>query len=163
MSETAFSHFEIEKSADGFLWKTIGSAAAKSESGERVDYFLMDEKPFAGENFYRLRMLDFDGSEAVSPVRSVVFDSKTKAIEVFPNPSNAGVWLRFPTDFQEEKMTIRLFDVAGRLVFESTKDVEKGSPPIWLDWQTVGLSAGSFWLEMQSENGFLQRETVVRL
>ena len=46
----------------------------------------MDTQPFPGENYYRLKQVDFDGSFEYSPIRTARIDGEFK-ITIYPNPA----------------------------------------------------------------------------
>lgn len=84
--EVNFSHFTIERSADGETWAEIGTVEAKGNSEVETAYTYVDEQPLSGTNFYRLTEVNLDNSYIYSPV--VVVRTTTLAqISVFPNPA----------------------------------------------------------------------------
>lgn len=91
-SEINASHFDIERSTDGYTWSSIGAVTATGESNSLVNYqfldnTLTDDLQGGGLVYYRLNMVDFDGSHEYSPVRSLVFDVFAAGLTVFPNPT----------------------------------------------------------------------------
>ena len=159
-NEAGFSHFELEKSAEGTSWSAIGSAAAKGQPEGRADYFFDDGKPFGGINYYRLKMIDNDGLASFSTVREVNFEEFAQ-FQVFPNPASSGFWLRLPGQFSGEKITLRMFDLTGRLAFDGALDLEANNPTTWINLEGMGLKSGGFLLEIRDENGVLQRVPLV--
>ncbi|MCE7065314.1 T9SS type A sorting domain-containing protein [Dyadobacter sp. CY326] len=69
--ESNSDHFEIQHSANGKTWKEIGHVDASGESKMRTNYAFEHRNPLKGENLYRLKMMDKDGSYAYSRVREV--------------------------------------------------------------------------------------------
>ncbi len=142
-NETRFSHFEIERSPDGFSWKTIGSAASKSLQGERAEYYFNDDQPLVVQNFYRLRMLDKDGSADYSNIDIVNFNSST-SLSIFPNPTAGLVKLTWNTNEPETKRAIELFDSTGRLIL--TQTTENNTTTVDMS----GIAAGAYWLRINT-------------
>jgi hypothetical protein len=58
-NETNFSHFEIEKSENGLIFKKIGFTWPNSEN---ANYQFIDKSPIVAINYYQLKMVDLDGS-----------------------------------------------------------------------------------------------------
>ena len=86
--ETGSSHFEIERSTDGAGFTTIGTVAAKGAGTTTSYYTFTDSKPAAGLNYYRLKIVDQDGSEAYSAIRSVDFGTGAAvSLSIYPNPA----------------------------------------------------------------------------
>jgi Secretion system C-terminal sorting domain len=85
--EVNFSHFIIERSADGKTWDEIGTVEAKGNSEVETAYTYVDGQPLTGTNFYRLTEVNLDNSYIYSPV--VVVRTTTLAqITLFPNPAS---------------------------------------------------------------------------
>ena len=85
-SETASSHFEIEKQTITSHFKKIGEIAAHGYSTTEQHYQLQDSKPDKGINYYRLKMLDLDGSYAYSKVIAVEW-TKEAMVYIHPIPT----------------------------------------------------------------------------
>lgn len=84
--EVNFSHFIIERSADGETWIEIGTVEAKGNSEVETAYTYVDEQPLSGTNFYRLTEVNLDNSYVYSQV-VVVRTTTIAQISVFPNPA----------------------------------------------------------------------------
>jgi hypothetical protein len=82
-----FSSFNIERSANGQTWETIGTKNIGDVSGYPGDYAFVDNNPLPDRSFYRLKAVDFDGHITVSAVATVLNSKKfiTNA-RVSPNP-----------------------------------------------------------------------------
>ncbi|MCE7043152.1 SdrD B-like domain-containing protein, partial [Dyadobacter sp. CY312] len=61
--------FEIQRSADAKSWNAIGQVKAKENNVGLVNYRFDDMQPNLGANYYRLKMIDLDGSFAYSSIR----------------------------------------------------------------------------------------------
>jgi hypothetical protein len=85
-SETNFSHFMVQKSKDAKGFESIGRVESVGFESDKSAYSFVDEKPFAGNNYYRLKMVDKDGTEDYSKIISVKFDGTAKAV-FYPNPT----------------------------------------------------------------------------
>jgi len=60
-NETNNCCFDIEKSSDAILFSTIGMINTENDASELHKYEFIDEDPFMGYNYYRLKQLDIDG------------------------------------------------------------------------------------------------------
>lgn len=83
-------HFVVERSDDGLNFKEIGNIEGKGNSRVINFYEFFDNDPLYGNNYYRLKQVDFDG--AYEYHRLVVLNSELKndQLNVFPNPSPDG-------------------------------------------------------------------------
>lgn len=86
LTEIHHDHFEIERSADGIYFQSIGEEEGINYSNTKTDYQFVDNSPLMGTNYYRIKSVDLSKAYRNSPVRSVVFSSSTFVI--YPNPTS---------------------------------------------------------------------------
>ncbi|UYZ62961.1 right-handed parallel beta-helix repeat-containing protein [Hymenobacter weizhouensis] len=91
--ETNSATFVVERSADGTTFQTVGERPAAGTSTQPRSYSLLDTAPLPGQSYYRLRLVNTDGSQQFSAVVGVRRDittaaatSSSAALSVFPNP-----------------------------------------------------------------------------
>lgn len=133
-----FSHFEIQRADGAGNFEKIGRIdyqGVDERSGEK-DFFFNDTQPHQGDNYYRLSMVDLDGSYDLSEVRRLNFDFK--ALGLFPNPIHRGVQLQVKTS--GELGNVDILDANGKL----TKRVTHSGGP--LNIPTVDIPAGVYFL-----------------
>lgn len=121
-SEINSSHFEIERSADAKSWsyvdqvRAVTDAAVSGTNPERYDF--TDIRPLDGINFYRLKMVDNDGTFAYSRIAKVDHGADDE-LHVFPNPVAERLFL---TGTRAKNVrTAHLVDPNGRTIYSSTK------------------------------------------
>jgi hypothetical protein len=83
--ETNSDYFEVQHSVDGKEWKAIGRVEASGESDVDKTYSYEHNGPIPGENLYRLKMMDQDGTFAYSRIRIVKMDVES-VFSFHPNP-----------------------------------------------------------------------------
>ena len=81
-SNNAF--FSVEYSRDGNGYKEIGRVAGHGNSVETIEYEFMHDSPLVGDNYYRLRQEDFDGTFEYSDI-VVVNKDGDQALSIRPN------------------------------------------------------------------------------
>jgi len=111
--ETGTSRFVVQRSRDGRDFQDIGIVAAADLAGIN-GYSFTDAKPFAGDNFYRLQMVDRDGKFSYSPVVAVKSGLSAAGITAWPNPARDMVSLQFGS--AGAAYSILMYDGAGRCV-----------------------------------------------
>lgn len=84
-AEINSARFDVQRSTDARNWRVLGTVQAAFESNAARNYTFTDSIPEPGMNYYRLKMVDVDGSFTFSSVRSVNFPEFSWA-EVYPNP-----------------------------------------------------------------------------
>nr|WP_294899155.1 T9SS type A sorting domain-containing protein [uncultured Pedobacter sp.] len=122
-SEENNDYFDIQHSADGKSFTSIGKIDGAGTSKVAKDYSFTDENPFAGTNYYKLVQHDFDGKTFESKVISV--DSKIAAsqLAVYAAASEVKITLSSPN---KTKGILQLFDISGRKLSKTSVDVNKG-------------------------------------
>lgn len=103
-------HYEIQVSSNGYSdFAAIGSVAA---TGQPI-YHWLDAPPHRpGARYYRLRIVEADGTITFSPVE-VVFFPASEALTVFPNPSS-GIFQVTGDIGASAEATLILYDARGQ-------------------------------------------------
>lgn len=82
--------YEVQRSSIDLNWKTISTINAKSESEKQKSnvntYYYLDFNPFLGENYYRLKIKDKQGSYEFSKVVMINNDNINLKPSFYPNP-----------------------------------------------------------------------------
>jgi hypothetical protein len=147
-SEINSSHFEVETSSNGQTWRKIGEVKAHGVSYELTNYQLIQPNPSLGVNYYRLNLIDLDGSAEYSKIRSLLFGNVTSTLAnvvVFPNPSNG--MLNISSSNKTYNYT--LTDMHGKTIHSFNNTSENS------DFQ-VDLSSyanGVYFIKANSQNG----------
>ena len=111
--EVNTSHFEIHRSADARHWETLPEQPAAAGSGGHR-YHAIDREPIGGMNYYRLKMIDIDGSFAFSQI-AVATHRNSVQMQVYPNP--ASTLLQIKTEGASQLSgNAELLNAQGRVV-----------------------------------------------
>jgi hypothetical protein len=105
----------IEKSTDGRTFSTIGNVAASENSTSTVRYAYDDNIALDGAAWYRLVMVDIDGSRSVS--RTVYVNNRRNAngsFGVFPNPFKSDLQITGVSASDVNRRSIKLYNIAGK-------------------------------------------------
>jgi hypothetical protein len=116
LEENSFK-YEIQRSADGKTFVTVGAVNAAGTSLQAVKYNFNDPLPGSGAYFYRLNMIDIDGKAELSKV--VYVNSKKGAgvvTKVFPNPFTSEIQLIGATSADLTPNNIKVFNITGQLI-----------------------------------------------
>lgn len=153
-SETSSSEFEIQHSLNGKQWNAIGSVAAAGESNTDKTYQFVHPEPTSGQNnLYRLKMIDTDGTFALSGIKSLFFGKKG-AGRIYPNPAMAGK-LTVDVHNWESVKKVQISTISALTVYDS------GSKP----QQTIDvnrLPAGIYILKVFKKDGTSEQFRFVR-
>ncbi len=125
-SELNASHFVVERSNDGVNFHSLAEKAAAGNSATNLYYNLVDKNPFPGTSYYRLRMVDLDGTEDFSPVRSIyLMSNKFEVLSIFPNPSKENVHVKYHVE-KDRPVQFELTDVTGKSILFFEKNAIQG-------------------------------------
>ncbi|MBB4077561.1 hypothetical protein GGR28_000162 [Lewinella aquimaris] len=145
-SETQNDYFDVQRSSDGKQWQDIGRVSGAGSSNQLATYRHLDSQPVSGTNLYRLRQVDYDGSNHFSSVITVAWTVVHQSgLAVYPNP--------FVDYFDVLPSTTTtglpiLYDAQGRDL-SSSIGVESG--PKRTRITTAGLPAGLYLLHYGEE------------
>jgi hypothetical protein len=125
-SERNNSHFEVERTADGRRFTTIGKVAGSGNSTVERTYTFTDESPIA-KAYYRIKQVDFDGQFSYSRTLMLERARSWREFTLYPSPlsSNSDLTLSFSLD-RAQPMDIRLVDTYGRTLLHQTFEGQKG-------------------------------------
>lgn len=107
-------YFEIERGTDLYFFKSIGTVDASGTTRGRTQYTFTDEIPLPNASYYRLKMIDLDGSYTYSVIRDIYVDSPNAEWQVSPNPVTYGT-IQIKGYFFG-KVEIQLMDMNGRQI-----------------------------------------------
>lgn len=113
VTDQQHDYFEIEKSANGYNFTTIGKASSPAP------YKYIDTTPFPGNNFYRIKQADKDGTITYSHTVSVYYSPVISFITVYPNPVTDILNVKINSAITE-KFMVSITDLAGRKIHEQT-------------------------------------------
>lgn len=139
---SAEAKFEILRSADGQHYTPIGAfTASQLRCGQPFDY--TDEKPLSGANYYRIRIIDVDGKDALSNI--IQLTSKTSRFEMISlNPSmvsKENATLKVNAD-EKNQLNIVITDFSGRRISTQTLALQPGINQTYLN--TANLASGVY-------------------
>lgn len=113
--------FEVERyNPETNLFEVIGEVNGAGNSTMIIDYQFTDENPFAGENIYRIKQVDFDLQYDYSDTQAVLFIPNI-ASAIFPNPGN-GEEITITQEKPIRAVYLSVFSANGALVHEEKKD-----------------------------------------
>jgi len=113
-SEINNAFFSVEYSRDGIGYKEIGRVAGHGNSVETIEYDFMHETPLVGENFYRLRQQDFDGTFEYSEVAQIQLEGDQN-ISIRPNLVKGELTVVVNKGYEKDTEAV-IYDLVGAAV-----------------------------------------------
>lgn len=129
-SERNSAKFEIEKSSDASTFEYIGEVPAAGNSIIELGYNFIDPNPQFGDNYYRLKMIDSDGtfkySEIINiKVREDNMGVQDGIIKIYPNPTNGYLNIQYQSS-RDNNLDLQIFDMLGKNMLSKTEHVSRG-------------------------------------
>ena len=141
-----------------YFEKIATKDAAGFSNGLR-EYTHVDQNPYIGINYYRLKMFDQDGTFQYSYIVSVPIGEGAWSERIYPNPFIEGLNIDLFMK-QSEAYQINLLDKTGRNVFQAKGKAEiEGLNQLKLDLPS-SIPASSYILEIILENRSIIRQVV---
>ncbi|MBI5373283.1 MAG: S8 family serine peptidase [Sphingobacteriales bacterium] len=150
-SETNVNRFEIELArgnADYQLgrYSKIGEEVSQGNADREQYYRFVDREPNkSGVRYYRLKIVDNDGSSHYSVIRPVVFNEDTRWA-VTPNPSSGHFNLVCQAG-TGETISVKVYDNQGRVVFRKDNPASGFVQKLSIDLKGPAYPAGIYLLE----------------
>ncbi len=114
-------YMAVERSADGRTFQEIGRQLGAGYSVSLQEYKLEDTNPARGTNYYRLRQVDFDGTESYSHIVQTSFDGKSHngQLDIYPTAITGSDELTVDLSaFSAGDIQLEIYNMNGQLVQE---------------------------------------------
>lgn len=166
-SEINSKNFIIERSADGVSFDEAGMVQAKGKSSSASKYNFTDSKPLANHvNYYRLKLVDMDGTFSYSSVKSVDMntsvDKKSEIVTaLFPVPANDRLTAMLSENYMNSALSYSIYDLSGKQIGSSqVLDTDGSSKEVSIDLSVLGT--GFYFLEITNQSGDIQRVKFIK-
>jgi Secretion system C-terminal sorting domain len=146
-SEQNVRLFIVERSSGNGQWTAVGTHEPAGNAATTRHYRLEDPAPLPTA-YYRLRSLDFDGSEYVSPAIIIErLDAGIELVEIFPNPVSGRLTLQLVTNKAPEVLFL-LENVLGATLKQGSFSTREG----FNQWEIEmsDLPGGVYWLRLNA-------------
>jgi hypothetical protein len=136
-TEEGSAHFIIEHSIDGQIFSPVGQVNAARYSVSPQSYAFTHEGAAKGDNYYRLRMVDMDGSEEYSKTIVVSHKKQAELFSLHPTITTGTLWVSLEEGTFMGELSI--YDMQGRAWYSNVLetgdhalDIHHLSPGIYM-------------------------------
>ncbi|HJW17095.1 MAG TPA: T9SS type A sorting domain-containing protein, partial [Flavisolibacter sp.] len=150
VNEENSSFFLVERSTNARNFIAIGKINSHGNSSSLIDYSYTDETPLSGLSYYRLKMVDLDGSFNYSSIVAITISSNSFTVLVQQNPFGNELNLLVSSPLQES-LYYKLTDAAGREYIKGYSSLINGMNSIPI--ATSFLSPGIYFLSTYTAHG----------
>jgi hypothetical protein len=152
-SEINNDYFTVERSANGNDWFEVVRVDGAGNSSVLSDYSFIDNEPFSGISYYRLKQTDFDGQFSFSQIRSInISGLENSSVIIYPNPTEHQVTVKGNED---ELSTVKIYNLIGQDVtyLIGTETINRGLVKIDL----TNLSKGVYTIKTKTTANILYK------
>lgn len=153
-NETNSASFEIERSVDGNGYNRIATLPANNRV-DRNEYSMVDNPSQNGKLYYRLRMVDRDGSAKFSKV--AIVDMQRMPLQVIVRPTAFSSQLTITINGEAAEASMRLVNAAGQTVWQNAR-AKAGTITV----PATAFSSGLYVLLVYDKNVLVQRQKLVK-
>jgi len=147
-SETNAKEFVIERAGSSLKFSEAAKLPASGGTTSNKSYRWVDQQPLKGINYYRLVLVNVDGTREYFEIKKVFNKASDQRIVVAPNPVERDLNVYFSVD-RSQKVNIKLTDVQGRIVFREEKNYQPGIQQINISM--ARMVAGTYIVELKGE------------
>lgn len=137
-SEENNDYFEVEHSSNGRDFYTLDKVEGYGNSTIVRNYEYIHNTPESGDNYYRLKQVDFDGRFEYSNIIFIQNEMNNTPVTIYPNPAQDVLFIEGAS-----KMTF--YDIHGRPVLQQTTEEAKASIDI------SNLEVGVYIIEISND------------
>ncbi|MBN4051534.1 hypothetical protein JYU16_01845, partial [bacterium AH-315-M05] len=125
-SETNNDYFTIQRSVDGVDFENVTYVAGAGNSSHRLYYTAIDNDPYYGVSYYRLKQTDYDGKYEYSKVIAINYLlNEDYNIAVYPNPSDGSFYVNIKGNKDDEVLVV-VIDVLGKEHYSKVIILDEG-------------------------------------
>lgn len=130
-SEQNNAHFEIERSQDGVNFNLAGYIKGSGNSLTAQHYRFVDEQPYNGISYYRIKQVDFDGKSSYTKIRNVRIESNI--LKISPRNTDG----RIDINTNDTSYDVNVYNIRGQKVYHFPTLF--GTQSIFIDHLKPGL------------------------
>jgi hypothetical protein len=112
--------YQVERSADGRSFSSIGTVAARNAGAATQAYRFDDTRALSGWNYYRIKSVDNDGRIRYTSIVKVMLGKAASSITVYPNPVEGERMNLQLLNQPAGRYSLRLLTLDGRSVLTRT-------------------------------------------
>ncbi len=116
-SELNNSYFDVEYSTNGEFYK-IGTIKGNGTTFHYHDYAFIHLTPAVGDNYYRLKQVDYNGKTAYSEVINIPYSKKVGPFAITPNPTHGELNIQYEATSVDE-VNISVTNLLGQVLYQN--------------------------------------------
>lgn len=155
--------FTIEKSSDATTFENVGTVKGAGNSNAVLNYSIVDNNPYEGTSYYRLKQTDFDGKYTYSNTVAIEFDTSDNFIfNVFPNPGGGeNINLSFKGNKNNDVLVV-VYDMTGKESYSKIIITQKNNDVVYALDPSQKLSPGIYMITATSNQAIYSKKLIIK-
>lgn len=151
-NEIQVQSFEIERASDANTFAKIATVAAKNSTAN--NYSIFDKNITTGVWYYRIKIINQDGSVKYSNTVAVNLNFKNEQLIVYPNPVKGKHFTIQLNNLKSGSFTVEMYNVAGQIQVSKkfTQVTNAVISSFVVDWDQ-NLAAGNYSVVVKNDDG----------
>ena len=159
-SEIDNDYFTLQRSVDGIDFENVTDITGGGNSDQILYYSAVDEEPYSGFSYYRLKQTAYDGTVSYLLIDSVnCLISAVSTIVVYPIPTSQKFLVDIRGDRDQEVLVV-VHDLLGKEYYSETITLNSNKQTLTIN-ASDKLDAGVYIITVTSENELYRKEVVV--
>lgn len=154
LTETNNDYFEILRSEDGTAFSSLIKLKGKGNSNAVNPYFYTDFNPYSGVNYYKLKQVDFDGTETEYPVIAAKILKDQSDFNFYSNGSQGYILEVNATETAD--YTFDIHNLNGKSIMSKKIRVEKGNNRI--EFNAISFTPGVYIAVLAGSNQLYKKK-----
>ena len=162
-SEQKASYFTIEKTKDFLTYETVIVINGSGNSSSVIDYETIDNSPFLGVSYYRLKLSDYNGDFIYSSFVAVeIINANTFSFELYPNPSSGeNINLLLNSETNQEVLVV-VYDYSGKESYSKVIITSTKGENVYAVDPSSKLGSGVYMITATSQQNIYSKRLIVK-
>jgi|GEM_PF-1471444 len=146
-SEINNDYFEIQHSKNAKDWELVAKQKGAGNHNGILSYDAIDETPYNGTSYYRLKQVDYDGKYDYSEIKVVTITKQISGLSVklYPNPTNGNDVNVVINNLQKNtRISIEIKDLLGNNISTLANEIANGNKTLTL--ATSNFAEGAYFI-----------------
>jgi hypothetical protein len=163
-TETNNNYFTVEKSKDGSNYDFVAEVPGAGNSTSVLNYSSVDNAPYEGISYYRLKQTDYNGHSTYSNLEKTDFipNSTDFSFNVYPNPSTGENINLSVTANKEQEILVVVYDITGRESYSKVIITENNGENVYAFDPSGKLAQGMYIISATSQQNIYSKKLIVK-
>jgi len=161
-SEHNNKQFIVDRSTDAINFVSIGTIGGAGNSSSIKTYSLSDHQPQEGLSYYRIKQVDFDGSEKIYPMISVYYKNAID-FSFYPNPVDLNEFISVSMSqiHTDKNLNLSILDLTGKVVY-ATEVFPGQEEEFKINLSQLSIEKGIYFIKLNASNAQEIRKLIIK-